>query len=285
MSRLRTLPAILLLLPACQRPAAHPASQPAAAAPGELNARPLYRFTESELDAYLKYLSAAEPDLPRRVVHLARRNIGQPYKLGLLGEGGREPYDPDPLYCLSAGDCVTFVEHTYAMALARDWSSFHETLQRIRYKDGRIGFATRNHFTEVDWNPNNAWLFDDITRTLPGVAPMQVRVDRAAFFRQRGLNLDVPPEDYRSYHIPRNRLAEVLPLLRDADVVEVVRGDDESQFISHMGLFVRDPAGVAMLLHSAEPAVREEPLLEYVARSPKILGLKFLRPRSAIPNG
>jgi len=275
---------VTLIVAACNDPAPQSTSKPAnSAISPALNAELLYRLSESELVVYLQQLSQTEPDLLRRVVLLARRNIGQPYKLGLLGEGGLEPYDRDSLYCLSASDCVTFVEHTYAMALAHDWTSFQDTLQRIRYKDGKIGFATRNHFTEVDWNPNNAWLFDDITNSLPGIAPMHVRVDRAAFFRERGLTLDVPHEDYRGYYVPKAALTPVLPLIRDADVVEIVRGDDESQYISHMGLIVHSDRGAVMLLHSGDPAVREEPLSEYVMRSKKVLGMKVLRAK-AIPS-
>ena len=62
--------------------------------------KPLYNFTELEVDAYLKYLSAAEPNLRQRIIHLARKNLGQPYELYLLGEMPFEPYDPQPLYCL-----------------------------------------------------------------------------------------------------------------------------------------------------------------------------------------
>src|SRR3977135_3824203 len=40
--------------------------------------KPLYKCTESEVDQYLKFLSATEPDLRKRIVHLARKNIGQP---------------------------------------------------------------------------------------------------------------------------------------------------------------------------------------------------------------
>ena len=47
--------------------------------------KPLYKCTEAEVDQYLKFLSATEPDLRKRIVHLARKNIGQPYELYLAG--------------------------------------------------------------------------------------------------------------------------------------------------------------------------------------------------------
>src|SRR5262249_46149809 len=83
--------------------------------------KPLYKCSEAEVDQYLKFLSATEPDLRKRIVHLARKNIGQPYELFLLGEMPFEPYDPQPIYCLGKSDCLVFSEHTYAMALSHDW--------------------------------------------------------------------------------------------------------------------------------------------------------------------
>ena len=88
---------------------------------------------------------ATEPDLRKRILHLARKNIGQPYELYLLGEMPFEPYDPQPIYCLGKSDCLVFTEHTYAMALSHNWPSFMRMLQRIRYRDGHLGVATRNH--------------------------------------------------------------------------------------------------------------------------------------------
>ena len=98
-------------------------------------------ITEAEVDKYLKFLSATEPDLRKRIVHLARKNIGQPYEIYLLGEMPFEPYDPQPIYCLTKSDCLVFTEHTYAMALTDNWPAFMRMLQRIRYRDGQLGVA------------------------------------------------------------------------------------------------------------------------------------------------
>src|SRR3990172_3362680 len=114
--------------------------------------KPLYEFSEAEIGAYIKHLQASEPDLRKRIVHLARKNIGQPYDIYLLGEMPFETYDPQPMYCLAKSDCLVFSEHTYAMALSGGWPAFMKMLQRIRYRDGQIGVATRNHYTEADWN-------------------------------------------------------------------------------------------------------------------------------------
>jgi hypothetical protein len=125
---------------AAHAPAPVSASDPLA----PLLAKPLYQFTEAETGRYLAYLQVSEPDLRRRVVHLARKNIGQPYEIYLLGEMPFETYDPQPIYCLGKSDCLVFTEHIYAMALTRDWTGFIRLLQRIRYRDGHLGVASRN---------------------------------------------------------------------------------------------------------------------------------------------
>ncbi len=260
----------------------------------KLLAKPLYEFNESELDVYLRLLAHTEPDLRRRIVRLARKNLGQPYELYLLGEMPFETHDPQPLYCLSKSDCVVFAEHTYAMALGNDWSSFFRYLQRIRYRDGRIGVATRNHFTEADWNPSNVWLVGDITRELAEGKQREFRqqVDRASFLKKRyGLEVDIPVEHHADIYLPWSHVEGALPHLRDGDFVNVVRGDPEtngSGWVGHVGLIALDPQGQVNLIHSTKPEVREEPLAAYIARSrervesgkPQLLGFKFLRLQS-----
>lgn len=244
-----------------------------------LRTAPLYTFNEREVDAYLGWLSRQNMSDEQRVVHLARKNIGQPYRLSLLGEYPFELYDADPMYCLSASDCMTFVEQTYAMALSDDWPSFFRLLQRLRYRDGVVGFRTRNHFVEADWNVSNVWLFADVTAKLRRAKPaeMRVRIDRQTFFGRYGLLPDVPLQIFVDVFIPRSNTASVARSLRDGDIVEIVRGDDAWQYVSHMGLIALDAAGSPNLIHATNPAVSEEPLSAYVARNCDVMGFKILR--------
>ena len=257
-----------------------------------LKDKPLYHFTEREVDLYLRHLSATEPDLCKRIVHLARKNLAQPYELYLLGEAPFEQTDPQPIYCLDRSDCVVFAEHTLAMALGRDFPSFMSMLQRIRYKDGQIGVVTRNHYTEADWNVNNRWLVTDVTNQLggDGVKPFSQKVDRAKFFRSRyKLDETMPVETIEESFIPYERIDSVEPLLRDGDVVNFVTGRGDGFWVGHVGLVAHSPDGTVNLIHSAKPQVREEPIDAYVARMTKnaaaddaagkarFRGFKFLR--------
>jgi hypothetical protein len=260
----------------CINAVADPSTQIAA-----LEAKPLYEFTEAEVDAYLKHLQAAEPDLRKRVVRLARKNIGQPYDIYLLGEMPFETHDPQPIYCLTKSDCVVFSEHTYAMALSGDWPAFMKMLQRIRYRDGQIGVATRNHYTEADWNPSNRWLVRDVTAELAGDAAVafEERVDRAKFLKNRyGLAVDIPIEQHHDVYLPYSEIDRALPHLADGDFVNVVRGTIKpgppageilggSVFVGHVGLVAHGADGTLHMIHSTPPTVREEPLDAYISRS------------------
>lgn len=298
-----------LLTVAGQAPAEEAAVEVSVAAAPEssdiapLLEKPLYEFSEQEVDVYLKHLQSTEPDLRKRIVHLARKNIGQPYELYLLGEMPFEHYDPQPIYCLGKSDCVVYSEHTYAMALSDNWPGFMKMLQRIRYRDGQIGVATRNHYTEPDWNPSNRWLVQDVTEELAGndVLFYEQRIDRQGFLRKRyELESDYEVETHRDCFVPIEHLAKVMPHLEPGDFVNVVRGrpakepiaDREfrgSAWVGHVGMIAHGPDGTVNFIHSAKPKVREQPLDDYVAKSlegmdkaenakkPRLLGFKFLR--------
>jgi len=258
-----------------------------------LDAKPLYKFSEAELGPYLAYMQKVEPSLPDRIVRIGRKNIGQPYELYLLGEFPVETYDPQPLYCLDRSDCVVFSEHSYAMALSHDWTSFFTMLQRIRYKDGEIGVATRNHYTEADWNVNNAWLVRDISAELAGddAKEFSGTFDRAKFLKNRyKIDRDIPKEKLTTSYVPLSALPRVELLLRNGDYVNVVVSSPKGgTYVPHVGLVAIGEDGTANFLHSTPPRVREEPIQAYVARRLEdkeklekegkavLVGFKFLR--------
>jgi hypothetical protein len=259
------------------------------------DSKPLYQLNPVQIGAYLSYLQHIEPDLRARVVHLGRKNLGQPYALYLLGEFPYELHDDEPLFELAKSDCVVFAEHTYAMALADSWEEFFWLLQRIRYRDGVIGVVTRNHYTEADWNRNNGWLVSDISEELAGphVETYKQKVDRAKFLQNRyKLERDIPVEEIEEFYIPYQHIDQALPHLRDGDFVNIVSGKpDGERWVSHVGLVAVAPDGTPRFLHSASPAVREQTFQSYIdaclardARNeaagrdrPRHYGFKFLR--------
>jgi len=236
----------------------------------ELLSKQIYRMTPHEVARYVGHMHQAQPDLRKRIAAIGRQNIGQPYKLNLLGEYPYELHDSLPMFSLEQSDCVVFVEHTYAMALSQSWEEFFWMLQRIRYKDGVIGVASRNHYTEVDWNTNNSWLVTDITAQLAGKdGPWyELTVDRARFLRTRHhTERAIPIQASREAYIAKDKLAAVLPQLQDGDLVNVVSTRGGAYYVSHVGLIVLGPDGERNFLNSAEPEVREEGFDAFFART------------------
>ncbi len=258
------------LLPAVVTP---PAVPPVAGAPLSLDAllaKQIYQMSPAEVSRYLAYIYQAEPDLRRRIAAIGRKNIGQPYVLNLLGEYPYQLHDSLPMFSLQSSDCVVFAEHTYAMALSQSWEEFFWMLQRIRYKDGIIGVASRNHYTEVDWNINNAWLVSDISAELAGVdgPSYPLRVDRAQFLKTRHQTESaLPVQESREWYVAKDQVAAIASRLQDGDLVNVISTRGGAYWASHVGLIVVDAQGRRNFLNSAEPQVREESFEAFFART------------------
>ncbi len=230
----------------------------------------IYQMSPEEVHRFVIHVHRAEPDLRKRIALIARQNIGQPYVLNLLGEFPYELHDRLPMFSLEQSDCVVFAEHTYAMALSQSWEEFFWMLQRIRYKDGVVGVATRNHYTELDWNINNAWLVTDITESLVGpIGPhYELSVDRARFLRTRHkTEREIPVQRSREAYIDKDKLEPLLAQLQDGDLVNVVSTRGGGFYVSHVGLIVVAPNGQRNFLNSAEPKVREESFPAFFART------------------
>jgi len=295
---MRSLPLLLAgaVLAGCATPPAPKTAQaPTAPVPIEtILQKPLYRMSPVEAGRYVAWQHAAEPDLRKRIAAIGRKNIGQPYILNLLGEFPFEVHDNLPLFSLDHSDCVVFAEHTYAMALSKSWEEFFWMLQRIRYKDGVIGVATRNHYTELDWNVSNRWLVSDISADLAGAngPGYDMRVDRARFLETRHNTVRaIPVETSRQAYVPKESVAAIAAQLREGDFVNVISTRDGAHWASHVGLVVLGPNGERHFLHSSEPQVREESFDAYIARAAereaknaregkngqRLAGFKFLR--------
>jgi hypothetical protein len=246
-------------------PGAPPAPTPLAS----LLNKQVYQMTPFEAGQYITHMHGAEPTLRKRIAAIGRQHIGQPYSLNLLGEFPFEIHDSLPMFSLEQSDCVVFAEHAYAMALSQTWEEFFWMLQRIRYRDGVIGVATRNHYTETDWNVANRWLVTDISAELagPNGPGYDMRVDRARFLRTRHNTVrDMPVETSRQTYVPKDRVAAIADQLQEGDFVNVISTRDGEYWASHVGLVVLGPNGERHFLHSSAPKVREETFASYMTR-------------------
>ncbi|MBI5881490.1 MAG: DUF1460 domain-containing protein, partial [Elusimicrobia bacterium] len=235
-------------------------------------------------------------DLSSRVAAVSEAFLGTTYRLGPLGEGQDGEFDKDPLYSFKKVDCTTFVEQVMALALEPDLKkAVSGTLQRIRYKDGEIGYRTRNHFPETDWIPNNAkaGFIKDITEQVAGTRTKFAAktISKKAWYAAKtfddlqGLDLsqpdkgarlktlqaagkDLADEEASVPYVPASVLAEVVSRIPSGTIANIVREPrpDKPVVITHQGLII-DLGGRKFLRHAAYGRqVEDVPLLDYFVR-------------------
>jgi cell wall-associated NlpC family hydrolase len=91
--------------------------------------------------------------LPERMGSFSKLLLGLPYEANPLGDS---PETPEVFTASLTGfDCVTYVETVLALSLAATPGEFADWLRRIRYEDGRVEWARRNHYM-TGWIRSNA---------------------------------------------------------------------------------------------------------------------------------
>lgn len=152
------LKSILVLLATCLMTNTH------ASNPQNIEAR-----AEQSIDKlYHSLKRLGKSSMPARIDWISSQFIGKPYLLGPLGEGAQGRFNQMPKYSTQSFDCETLVTTVLAIALAGNREQFIQCMRHIRYKNNQIKFIERNHFTSLDWNPNNQkkGLLKDITRSI-----------------------------------------------------------------------------------------------------------------------
>jgi hypothetical protein len=219
-------------------------------------------------DAIESLLAAAgKGPLARRIERLSGSLVGRPYVVGPLGGG---PGERETLRASAAGfDCVTFVETVLALAWARDRREFRRLLRRLRYRAGRIGWASRNHYMTGWARENEAeGLVVNLTRGKGTVA------------RERTLSVvaGLPARRARFRCFPARMVPRLGDRLDTGDVV-LFASTRRDLDVFHAGLLVRR-RGELRLRHATRSrgAVVEEPLSAFLSAQ-RTSGLIVLRPQ------
>jgi hypothetical protein len=250
----------------------------------------LHEMLAKDIDALLRETSAKEPNVHARLQLYSAAAKGTPYALFCLGEGPTAKYDRDPLIDFSRADCVTFIEQMLALALSSDYEQMFATLVRIRYKNGEIGFTTRNHYTHADWAPNNGWLLEDVTAELGGALclDMTKTIDRPGFFRKLGVPdselQNVPaPQIMTIKYIPTANLPQIKDKLQGGEIVSIVQ-KMPGIFSAHTGFVFRDEYGNVLVRHASSRKethqVTDEffdDVIEQLRGSESRVGMAFIR--------
>lgn len=227
-------------------------------------------FFVSDQSSFKKTGVFQEMPFSRRLECISRRYLGIAYAHEALGEG--YGIDPDPSFRFDALDCMTFVEQTVALALARNMETFFNSLAKIRYLDGNIEYSWRNHIVEADWIPQNqaSGLARDITPLLGGdkTRMMKSHIDRIKWISERSDLTDdqkskaiggfiragradatdlmlnyIPIHSFFTFTkqatIPNDEITAMLP---EVSIVLLLRREEDSasagSAVAHMGLLI-----------------------------------------------
>lgn len=251
---------------------------------------------DREIARVLKKIHAERPEPQDRLVAVSALFLGTPYRLGPLGEGKSGEYDRDPLVNFKETDCTTMVEQAMALALEPELKKAVRTLQRIRYKDGRVSYESRNHFPEIDWIPNNidAGYLRDITVEVAGdkLRYAHKLISKRKWYSEKKIEdlegfeseaqgkkkerLERLKETGKLFedrvstmpYVPVEMIPAVLNRIPSGTIANLVRQDrpDKPVIISHQVLFI-DKDGAKFVRHAASGReVEDVAALEYLRR-------------------
>lgn len=253
---------------------------------------PTFKMVASDFDQLMKTGNRQFQNITERIQYYSERGIGTPYLIFNLGEGPDSYVDPDPTIDFARTDCMTFCEHTLALAISSSYSEMYTNLQKIRYKEGIKGYTNRNHYTIVDWLPNNAWLLEDVTNKIGGkfTKEMTKSIDRPAFYKTNGvseqeLNGAPPKTEMQVSYIPKENVMLISENFQGGEIVSVVSNHPDV-FSAHMGIIVIDRWGNIIFRHASSTLKTNEVLdirlsdyIETMIKSKSRLGMIFMRPR------
>jgi len=226
-------------------------------APGDLNC--------VEAESLLRDLEGVS-SIAARISKISQRFLGRPYVEAPLGGGvdRREVFSAS----LDGFDCVTYIESVLAFAVSRTLDEFIDSLRKIRYAEGTIGWFSRNHYM-IDWARNN-----DAAGFVSNMTTGEHTVERTCH-----LNLvpGLPSRTETFSYFPKSNLGDLWVPIETADLALFV-SERETLDVFHTGIFIKHHNEVLMR-HATRTAgsVIEQPLVDFLNNN-KLAGLILLRP-------
>lgn len=237
-----------------------------------------------------------ESGFGKTIVAVGKTFMGTPYVAKTLEIGETESL----VINLQGLDCTTFIENVLAFSLMLkneevDFSDFTETLESIRYMDGKLdGYGSRLHYF-TDWIRSNQkkGLLQDITGEVGGV---EIEKDINFMGTHRGLypflkddeNFDKIRATEKELaqetfcYLPQDKIEVNEHLIQTGDIIALatsINGLD----VTHTGIATREKDGRIHLLHAStgamEVEVTKKPLADYLKGVKKNIGILVARPK------
>lgn len=216
--------------------------------------------------------------LNKRLDYFSKMLIGTPYKLGPMGEGHLDPIEDKPLVYLDSVDCVTYLEHVVALAMAKSEKSLYRQLQRLRYKGGKVSYLNRKHYLLDDWIGEGKYA---------KVIPMEneVSVERTMpkreFFSNHNLKYTGKETPVTVRYMPLDKAIEMAKKTYKGAMKVLgvgIVGTSDKIDLTHTGFVIFNPGQKPILRHasSQRKQVVEVPLAEYL-QTRKVPGVTFFK--------
>ena len=219
------------------------------------SSKKLYQLNIPEIDSLIKDISRTHSTTKGKIAVYSRLALGTPYVHDCLGEGLKGKHDKDSLIDFSRVDCMTFCEQTLALAISKNYNDTFNNLQKIRYHNGSISFATRNHFVMADWLPHNQWLLRNITEEKGGTScrDMVKTIDRRKFAESFGCDdtKHFPtPQHILIKYLPKQYLLTISDKLKGGEIMVLITTRD-GIFASHLGFIIKNKDGSLLFRHAS----------------------------------
>ena len=239
----------------------------------------LYQLTPLEINKLIQRVIDNYSTTTEKIAVYSGLALGTPYARDCLGEGAEGRCDRDPLIDFTRVDCLTFCEQILALAVSTDYNDTFKNLQKIRYRNGTIGFNTRNHFVMADWVTHNQWLLKNVTEEHCGTLCKEMikTIDRRTFAASKGCadtNGFPPAETVRIHYLLKQHLLSRASGLKGSEIMILIT-TREGIFASHLGFIVKGKDGSLAFRHasSIHNKVIDEPFNQLCER---VLGDKHI---------
>lgn len=250
---------------------------------------------------YYSSLSSKYEEPKRReqlIIHIARKLRGVPYVAKTLENDHEERL----VINLRELDCTTYVENVLAIYLCASKGStsigeYIDNLRRIRYVDGDVSYATRQHyFTEwIEQNTKKGFVEERQSPNPPFSARQHVNINymsthvEAYPMLKNNKDLVKPIADMEKrlsgntyMYIPKTSISNTNTFrsaIHDGDIIAITT-KKQGLDTSHIGIAVWHNDGLHMLNASQiRKKVVEEPmtLYQYMQKHPSQTGIRIVR--------
>jgi hypothetical protein len=222
-------------------------------------------WSEDKVDRILRETSELS-DPCNKIAIISKEFLHTPYNEStLIGDA-----DTSEVFVINLEqvDCFTYLDYVEAMRLSTSFTEFKENLASVRYHNGEVHYAKRNHFF-TDWRTYNANLVKDVTADTGKRASV-------------GVVKQINDRGDGTYYLPgvhcNERVINYIPTesvdgakLQTGDYIGIY-SDRKGLDVSHVGIFLRDGT-ICYLRHASSRHMKvvDEDFREYIKDKPGIL--------------